>query len=191
VVAACVAASFVGCDEGETDVAEAESVEVPAATGEPTADDEPSGAESEAEPADGQATGTVDGEPFVVRGVLARRLRESDPVEIRLLNRAASCETFDEDYQTREGEPLVVMYLQWPKSEGDTVAFRASEVHERFQFCKGREGDNSHARCAPRAPEQGSLTVLEASPEAGALSFDVSSDEGSLSGRVEFTLCSG
>jgi hypothetical protein len=33
--------------------------------------------------------------------------------------------------------------------------------------------------------------VLEASPEAGALSFDVSSDEGSLSGRVEFTLCSG
>lgn len=106
-----------------------------------------------------------------------------------IFNRPVSCENFDADYRNTEGEPLISMFMHWPKTEGDTVTFRAREVHERFQFCRGRGGDRGRARCEPRDQEQGSLTVLEASPERGALSFDVSSDNGSLSGRLDFRVC--
>ena len=139
-------------------------------------------------PLDGRLTGTVDGAPFVARGVLAQRRRPSDPtIEIRLLDRPASCASFEADYESREGEPIVIVYLEWPRSEGDRVPFRAREVHERLQFCQGNE--RGRASCQPRAPEQGSVTVIEASPDGGVLSFEVESPRGTLSGRVPFTLC--
>jgi len=177
------AAQF-GCDTDD------ESTEMN--LGEPSEESpEPAAAGDEASPAGPITgpTGTFDGEPFAVRGVLAHRIRENEPIELRLFNRAVSCDNFDDDYRNTEGEPLVSMFLHWPKPVGETVSFRASEVHERFQFCTGRGGDRGHARCEPRAPEQGSLTVLESNPNGGALSFDVSSDYGSLSGRLDFTIC--
>ncbi len=141
-------------------------------------------------PGGGELSGTVNEAPFVTRGVLAHRLRASDPtVEIRLMSREASCTNFEEDYKGREDEPVVVIYLKWPRSKGDTVSLGASRTEERLQFCRGRGGERGRVRCEPRAPEQGSLTVLDAGPEGGTLAFDVSSPKGQLSGSLPFTLC--
>ena len=98
-----------------------------------------------------------------------------------------SCENFRADYESRADEQVVVMFIRWPRSAGDTVSFGASETEERFQFCRGRASGTT--RCEPREPEQGSVTVVGASPESGTLEFDVSSTNGSLSGELEFTLC--
>lgn len=147
-------------------------------------DDEQPGSEG----VESQLSGTVNEAPFATRGVLAHRPYESRPsIEIRLLSRSASCESFDEDYESREDEPIVILYLDWPKSEGDHVTFQASETDERIQFCRGNA--RGRASCTPRGVQQGSLTVLEASPEGGVLSFDVTDRGESLSGRLPFTLC--
>ena len=193
-IAGCIVMPVIGCDD-EPEVSETASSETASSeTGSretsstAAADETLAAAEDDADegPAIGP-TGTAHGEPFVTRGVLAQRRRASDPVEIRLLTRAASCDTFDADYESREGEPVVVMYLAWPKAEGDQISFGAREVHERIQFCTGRSSGTT--RCEPRAQEQGSLTVVEASPESGVLSFDVASPQGTLSGTLPFTLC--
>ena len=180
-IVTCIAATAVGCGDDETAEATAGPTERPAGDEEPTASEEGAEAAPEAPGGDG-LSGTVEGEPFVVRGVLAQRLRGPE-IEIRMFDRPVSCESFDADYQLSEDEKVVIVNLEWPKPVGDTVALRASEVHERLQFCHGR------ASCNPRAPEQGALTVVAASPEGGELSFEVASDEGSLSGNVEFSLC--
>lgn len=138
------------------------------------------------EPAPGGLVGTIEGEPFSARGVLARRA-PGDAIELRIFSRAVDCARFREDYRLAEGEKVVTVFLRWPKAAGDTIALRASETQDRLQFCRGRA--SGFASCEPRAPEQGSLTVVEASPEAGALTFDVSSDAGELSGRLDFALC--
>lgn len=179
-VVACMAATAVGCDEDATDETASAGSTAESASGQEHAEGAP-----ETVDVDGPS-GNVEGEPFVARGVLAQRLRDPE-IEIRLFDRAVSCERFDEDYSLSEDEKVVIVMMQWPKSAGDTLALRASEVHERLQFCHGRE--SGRASCTPRAPEQGSLTVVAASPEGGTLSFDVSSDHGSLSGDIEFTLC--
>jgi len=131
----------------------------------------------------------MDGAPFVTRGVLAHRRRATDPqLEIQLFDRAVSCKNFDADYESRPGETLAIINLEWPKSKGDSVSFGAATLDDRLQFCRGREG-SGRASCEPRAQKQGSLTVLDASPTSGALSLEVESPNGSLAGRLEFTLC--
>ncbi len=178
--------TLTGCEEEETaEVSGSSSTEAPPAEEPANPDEEPAGESPGVAP---ELSATVDGAPFVTRGVLAHRLRESDEdIEIRLVNRSVSCESFDEDYRAIDGEPIVIINVNWPRAEGDTVALRAQEVHERLQFCEGR--DTGRARCAPRAAEQGTLTVVEASPESGTLSLEVDTDEGTLSGQFEFTLC--
>lgn len=180
-----IAVSLFGCEVPDGDPVEVtDSVVLPAGT--PRA--RPPAPVPSADPLDPRLTGTIDGEPFVARGALAQRRRASDPtIEIRLLDRHASCASFEADYESREGEPIVIVYLEWPRGEGDRVPFRAREVHERLQFCEGNE--RGRASCQPRAPEQGSVTVLEASPEGGVLSFEVESPRGTLSGQIPFTLC--
>src|SRR5690606_30556901 len=54
--------------------------------------------------------GTIEGEPFVARGVLARRAPE-DAIELRIFGRAASCTSFDDDYRLGEGEKIVTVFL--------------------------------------------------------------------------------
>ena len=145
--------------------------------------------QAESDGGESQLAGTVNEAPFATRGVLAHRPYESRPsIEIRLLSRSASCESFDEDYESREDEPIVILNLDWPKSEGDRVFFRAAETDERIQFCRGNA--RGRALCTPRGDQEGSVTVLEASPEGGVLSLDVTGRGGSLSGRLPFTLCS-
>jgi hypothetical protein len=193
-VSGCVAVPSVGCDLFEDEPskpAAAGSEKAPAAAAKPESDDDGSAAPPEADPVAGQLDGTVDNKPFVTRGVLAHRRSESDPkIEIRLFGRAASCASFDSDYQSRPGEPIAIINLEWPRSEGDRVSFGAANRDDRLQFCEGKEGRRGRASCRPRAQEQGSLTVLEASATQGVLSLDVASPQGSLSGRLEFTLCS-
>ena len=186
-VVGCLAVLTMGCDEEEpAEIAAATSEGDPVAPDEPAGDDEGSGAQAEGDSVEGEASGNVEGEPFVVRGVLAQRIREPK-IEVRLFNRPVSCESFDDDYELSEDEKVVVVILEWPKDAGETLALRASNTSDFFQFCHGRE--SGRASCTPRAPEQGSLTVVAASDEGGELSFDVSSDEGALSGNVAFTLC--
>lgn len=176
-------ALVLGCDDAEdAEVMAAGSSETPA--GETSSEEGP---EAVDEPA-GLAgpSGNVEGEPFVARGVLAQRIA-APKIEVRLFSRPVSCESFDDDYELSEDEKVVVVILEWPKDGGETIALGASNTSDFFQFCHGRE--SGRASCTPRAQEQGSLTLVEASEEGGKLSFDVASDEGELSGELEFTLC--
>jgi hypothetical protein len=118
--------------------------------------------------------------------VLAKPLAR-ERIEVRLFNRPVSCENLDTDYELSEDEKVIVAILRWPKEAGDTIALGASNTDDVFQFCHGRA--SGRASCNPRAPEQGSLSVVEARGDGGELSFQVASDEGALSGNVEFTLC--
>lgn len=187
-VVGCVALLATGCDDDEeAEVAAAGSAEEAAGDVDPAAGEESPEAADEAEAVDGPS-GNVEGEPFAVRGVLARRIA-APKIEVRLFNRPVSCDSFDADYELSEDEKVVVVILEWPKDGGETISLGASNTNDFFQFCHGRE--SGRASCTPRAPEQGTLTVVEASEEGGELSFDVSSDEGALSGNVEFTLCDG
>ncbi len=159
-----------------------------AATPEPTPDEPEPKAAAKAEPV-AEIEGTIDGAPFAVHGVLAHRRRATDPqLEIRLFDRAVSCTSFDADYESRPGEPLAIINLGWPKAIGDCVSFGAATLEDRLQFCTGKEG-SGRASCEPRAQTQGSLTVLEASPTSGAATLEIDSPNGSLTGRLEFTLC--
>ena len=184
-VAACVAVTSVGCDEEEAEVAQTSSSAGAGGDLEPVSGEEGPGGADEAEAVDGP-TGNVGGEAFAVRGVLAKRLGGSK-IEVRLFNRAVSCESFDADYELSEDEKVIVVILQWPKEAEETITLGASNTSVFFQFCSGREC--GRARCEPRAQEQGTLTVAEPSEDGARLSFDVASDQGALSGDVDFTLC--
>jgi len=168
---AIVAMMAVGCGDdaegaGASSAQESTEGELPAAEG--------AGEENEGG-LDGPS-GVVGEEEFTVRGVLARRMRESDPtIEMRLYGRAVSCETFEDDYEhLEEDESVIIMFLRWPREAGDEVPFRAALTEERFQFCYGRP--SGRALCRSREPEQGSLTVVSASPEGGTLDFALCSN---------------
>ena len=187
----CLVATSVSCDlldDAQSKPTQAEA----AATSEPTPDEpEPKAAAKAAAKAEpvAEIEGTIDGAPFAVHGVLAHRRHANDPqLEIRLFDRAVSCTSFDADYESRPGEPLAIINLGWPKARGDRVSFGAATLEDRLQFCTGKEG-SGRASCEPRAQTQGSLTVLEASPTSGAATLEIDSPNGSLTGRLEFTLC--
>lgn len=174
----------IGCDEEEAEVTAAASAE----SGEEAPEES---AEVAAEPAAAGLgpSGTHEGEPFVVRGVLAKP-RTPTKIEVRLFSRAVSCESYDDDYELSEGEKVVVIMLEWPRESsdgGETITLGASNTSDFFQFCHGRASGN--ASCIPRAQAQGSLTVVEPNAEGASLSFDVESENGALSGDLAFTLC--
>lgn len=177
-----MASTAFGCDDAETaEVAAASSTPEPEA-GEAPSERAPASAEGDG------PSGSVDGEPFVVRGVLAQRIASSK-IEVRLFSRPVRCDSFEEDYVLSEDEKVIVVILAWPKDGGEAIRLGASNTTDFFKFCHGRE--SGRAVCTPRAQEQGTLTVVDASETGGELSFDVSSDEGALTGNVEFTLCDG
>jgi len=186
-IAGCIAVLALGCDEeAPAETTPASSGEDLVATDETATDDEGSGLEAEPEPVEGEASGNVEGEPFAVRGVLAKPIA-GEKIEVRMFNRSVSCESFETDYELSEDEKVIVVILRWPKEAGDTIALGASNTDDFFQFCDGRA--SGRASCNPRATEQGSLSVVEAREDGGELSFEVASDQGALSGNVQFTLC--